>query len=150
MPLLAANPTDRVEQLILLTDKLSDIITAEVKILEERRPKDLSPLSAEKAKLSSVYAQELRAIAQDRSLIGGVAPDLAERLKAVTKTFQTKVDKEMRLLTRARRITEGAVKAIAEDAASRNRPPTGYGPTPGARAKRPAAAVTPITLNEVA
>jgi len=148
MPLHAHDPADRVEQLILLTERLSKIIDQETTILETRRPRELEPLKEEKTKLAALYAQEIRAIAADRSLVSGVAPALTDRLKTFTKAFEEKAAKQKAALERARRLTEGAIKALADDVAKRSRPFEGYGgglASSLANTPRP----TSLTLNEV-
>ena len=41
MPLAAQGPTDRVEQLIILTERLTEIIMREIGVLKDRRPAEL-------------------------------------------------------------------------------------------------------------
>ena len=148
MPLVAHNPTDRVEQLIMLTERLSSVIDKETQILAERRPRELEPLQAEKNKLAALYAQEIRAIAADRRMVEGVEPALTERLKTFTQSFEEKAATQKRVLDRARRVTEGAIKALADDVAKRRRPFAGYG-AQAVPAMAGAAQPTSLTLNEV-
>ncbi|MEM1102617.1 MAG: flagellar basal-body protein FlbY [Pseudomonadota bacterium] len=148
MPLAANDPTDRVEQLILLTERLSGLISKETEILQSKRPRELEPYGAEKSKLAALYAQEIRAISNDKSLIAGVAPELTERLATFTKAFEEQAAIQKRALARARRVTEGAIKALADDVARRRQRFDGYG-AGGVQSPSPANSPTSIALNQI-
>ncbi|MEX0645659.1 MAG: hypothetical protein WD076_10125, partial [Parvularculaceae bacterium] len=68
----------RVRTLIALTEELASIISDENSALSERRPRDIAPLQADKARLAAAYAQSIRDIAADRSLVDGAGDTLLE------------------------------------------------------------------------
>jgi hypothetical protein len=107
---------ERVRALIDLTESLSDIVTRENDILSTRRPRDLAPLQAEKARLASAYAGSIRDIARDRASVAGAAGPLIEKLRELTKTFEGCALRQQALLEGATKAGEGLVRAVAEEA----------------------------------
>lgn len=147
MPLAAENPTDRVKQLIVLTDRLADIVEKETILLRERRPVDIRPFQDERTKLSNIYVQEMQMISKNTNLISGVAQELTNLLKDKTSKFREKLNEHGRLLFRIRNVTEGIIKAIADDVSDKNNAGTGYAKDASVGpmvAKRPAS----ISLDE--
>jgi len=141
MPLAADNPTDRVKQLIVLTDRLADLVEKETELLKQRRPSDIQVFQDERTKLSNIYVQEMQMISQDKSLIQGVKEDLTAVLKSKPGKFREKLDQHGRLLYRIRDVTEGIIKAIAEDVTQKSQAQAGYGKDAGVSnllASRPA------------
>lgn len=141
MPLAADNPTDRVKQLIVLTDRLSSLVEKETELLRERRPCDIKPFQDERSKLSNIYVQEMQMISQNKSLIAGVQEELTSLLKSKTGQFREKLDEHGKLLFRIRDVTEGIIKAIAEDVSKKSQAGAGYGKDAGVSnllASRPA------------
>lgn len=107
---------ERVRALIDLTESLNDLVTRENDILTTRRPRDLGPLQAEKARLASAYAGAIRDIARDRASVAGAAGPLIEKLRELTKTFEGCALRQQALLDGATKAGEGLVRAVAEEA----------------------------------
>ncbi len=110
------DPAVRVEALIAMTEELTAIFVQENAALTARRPGDLAPLQADKARLAAAYAQSIRAIAADRSLVTGAGDDLMQRLKTITLDFETRASEQRSLLDGARQAAEGVLKAVAVEA----------------------------------
>jgi len=127
MALAVTSTTDRVEQLIILTEKLTDIIVMEVGILKERRPKDLEPLAAEKVRFSKLYAREMALVNKDRTLIEGVKADLMATLKQATAKFRDALGEYQTILKAARTITEDMVHSIVGQVTDTHKPVVAYG-----------------------
>ncbi len=127
MPLAAHNPTDRVEQLIILTDRLTALIKQETVLLQEHRAQEITAFQDERAKLSTLYAQEMALIKENKALIEGVESKLSAQLKDKTATFQNALDNHASILKRVQSVTEGMIKAVAEDLAEKNTSQTHYG-----------------------
>ena len=106
----------RVRALIDLTEALNDLVTRENDILATRRPRDLQPLQAEKARLAGAYAAAIRDIARDRAAVAGAAGSLVEQLRELTKTFEGCALRQQALLEGATKAGEGIVRAVAEEA----------------------------------
>jgi hypothetical protein len=143
MGALAGDPTQRVEQLIVLTERLTKYLSAELKAFEARRPQDAAANSAETQRLANVYRHESARIRADPSLIAGAPEPLRRRLMEVTKLFDTVLARHGRALYAAKTITEGLVRAIAEEVAVQRRRVAAYGP----EARQYRADASAITLN---
>jgi hypothetical protein len=106
----------RVRALIDLTESLSALVTQENDILATRRPRDLAPLQAEKARLAAAYAGAIRDIASDRTTVAGASAPLIEKLREMTKTFEGCAMRQQALLEGATKAGEGLVRAVASEA----------------------------------
>ncbi len=148
MALAATGPTDRVEQLIILTERLTDIVMHEIAALKDRRPSDINEFESEKTKLARAYSHEMQLVGRQRNLIEGVAKSLLQTLKQATAAFREALAQHQALLSSAREVTEGMIKSIAEEVAAKKKPVVGYGS--GAELKSGGAdRPTPITYNKV-
>lgn len=114
--LLAAE--ERVRALMEITQSLSAIFARENEILENRRPRELVPLQAEKARLAAAYAQSIRDVAQNRSSVQDADNTLLSELREITADFEARATRQRALLESAQKAGEGVVKAIAEEAAA--------------------------------
>lgn len=147
MPIAAKDPADRAEQIILLTERLLGLVRRESDALIARRPALLAQTAEEKARLSSLYAREMSAIRKSPALIEGAGAALLARLKSVTGEFRDALAEHDRLLTRLRQVSEGMIRAIAEEVGRTRRTVTGYGRDASMKAyARPGAAS--LTLNQ--
>jgi hypothetical protein len=133
----ASEATQRVADLIALTEALSSLFERENEALDARRPGDLAPLQEEKARLAAAYAQSIREIAADRGVVAGAGGALLEKLRTLTRTFEERAEKQAGLLDGARRASEGVLKAVAQAAARASASPA-YGGN-GAQAAAPLA-----------
>jgi len=131
----------RVKTLIALTEELSAIISRENELLEARRPKEISALQPDKARLAAAYAQSIRHVAADRSSFASAGAGLIDELREITKTFEARAQHQRALLDGARAASESVLKAVAEEAGKTNEP--GYG-------ARRAAATAPLVLDSKA
>jgi hypothetical protein len=143
MDALAGDPTQRVEQLIVLTERLTGFLKAELKAFEAHRPQDAAANSAETQRLANIYRRESAKIRADPSLIAGAPTSLRQRLIEATKVFDEVLARHGRALYAAKTVTEGLVRALAEEVAVQRRRLSAYGP--GARQVRPDSSA--ITLN---
>jgi hypothetical protein len=143
MSVLAGDATQRVEQLIVLTERLTKFLKMELKAFEARRPQDAAANSAETQRLANVYRHESARIRADPSLIADAPPALHRRLMEATKVFDDVLGRHGRALYAAKTITEGLVRAIAEEVAGQRRRVAAYGP----EARQYKADASAITLN---
>lgn len=135
--------TTRVRTLIALTEELSAIFAKENAALRARRPRDIAPLQTDKARLAAAYAQSIRSVAADRSVVSGAGDALMEQLRTLTKDFETRAAEQRLLLDSARFAAEGVLKAVADEAGAAKESPAYGGPTGAATA-------APIAVNEEA
>jgi hypothetical protein len=145
MALSAADAEDRVEQLIQLTERLTELIALEAQAFEERRPQDAAPHLEETSKLANIYRHESARVRANPNLVAGAPLAQRTRLVRATEAFDAVLARQGRALAAARTVTEGLVQAIAGEVAAKRTTGVGYGK--GGDAARPATA-TNITLNK--
>ena len=145
MALDAPDSATRLAQLITLTERLTALIAEQVKAFEERRPHDAALNAAETGRLANLYRHESLRIQTEPQLLAGAPTHLRERLIAATRAFDAVLARHGRALEAAKTVTEGLVRAVAEEVASTRATGAGYGPT-GANAS--AAAAKAMTLNK--
>ena len=71
MAISATDATDRVEQLIVLTERLTELIAHEALAFEERRPQDAALHIEETSKLANVYRHESARVRANPNLVAG-------------------------------------------------------------------------------
>jgi hypothetical protein len=140
------DPTERVEQLILLTDRLTELIAKQAQAFESRRPQDAAALLEETTRLANVYRHESARVRADPRLVSSAPKELRLRLVRSTEAFDAVLARQGRAIEAARIITEGLVKCIADEVASQRTRSVTYGAA-GRQDATPAAA-TAITLNK--
>lgn len=141
---MSATADSNADQLILLTQRLTQALAADADAFESRRPQEAAARMDEMARLANLYRHESTRVKGDRSFLEGASPDRRQRLTRATEIFEATLDRHGRALHGARTITEGLVKAIAEEIARSRNTGAGYGPS--ARATAPQA--TSVTLNQ--
>jgi hypothetical protein len=117
MPLLADTPADRAEQMCALTERLTTLLDAETTLIKALQPPLAGEEGEEKARLANLYRQEMNRIAADRRLIRAAPAPVLARLRTLTAKFRTALAAHERALIGAKEISEGLVKAIAEEVA---------------------------------
>ncbi|ACG78348.1 flagellar basal-body protein FlbY [Phenylobacterium zucineum HLK1] len=145
MAIAAKNPEDRVEQLILLTERLTELVAEQAQAFEQRRPQDAAAKLEETSRLANLYRHESTRVRAEPGLVGGAPLALRTRLVRATEAFDAVLARQGRAIEAARTVTEGLVKAIADEVASQRSRGVSYGPT--AKASTDGTA-TAITLNQ--
>lgn len=136
----------RVDALILLTERLTDLIGSECRAFEAGKPHEAAATLEETSRLANTYRHESTRIREDRSLIDTAPMAKKVRLARATEAFDAVLARHGRALYAAKVVTEGLVKAVADEAAARRVTGAGYGP--GAQASQ--APATALTLNRSA
>jgi len=139
------SPSERVEQLIALTERLTGLIAVQAQAFEARRPQDAAVNMEETARLANLYRREAQQLRAQPALAAAAPAALRQRLTRATEAFDAVIARQGRALLAAKTITEGLVHAIAEEVATQRAAAGGYGPR-GVKA-RPAAAAS-VTLNQ--
>ena len=126
MALFADDAHDRGDQLIALTERLTERLAEETRYFEARRPQDAVPGLEETQRLANLYRHESARVKADRSLIESA--DLSQRmaLMRATEGFESVLARHARAVEAARTVSEGIVRAIAAEVAQ-VRSPGGYG-----------------------
>lgn len=143
MSLAASTPAERMRQLILLTERLTGLIAEQLRAFEACRPQDAALNADETARLANLYRHESLRTKADPSLLSGAPPELREELIAATRAFDAVLARHGRAVEAAKTITEGLIRAIAEEVHKQRNAVASYGPK-ASQAPRPA---TPVALN---
>lgn len=115
MALLADDAKDRVEQLLLVTERLTALIDAETQRIDARQPPLDGAEAEEKSRLANAYRLELARIKQDPSLIEGAPPALLAQLRQTTVTLHERLAAHETALNAVKLVAEGLVHAMAEE-----------------------------------
>ncbi len=127
MALLADDADDRAEQLLLLTERLTALVAIETETLAAGEPLTADGAGGvEMRRLANTYRLEMARIREDRSLIATAPWPLRQRLQHSTEALQAKLDVYAVALMAAREITEGLVRAVAEEVQRARKGPAGY------------------------
>ena len=140
MGLHADDPAARMEQLIALTERLTALIAEQLRAFEAHRPQDAAANADETARMANLYRHESLKVKADPSLLGGAPPEIKERLIVATRAFDAVLARHGRAVEAAKTITEGLIRAIAEEVAKQRNGVASYGPK-ARQAPRPATAV---------
>jgi hypothetical protein len=144
MSLQSSGPDDRITQIIQLTERLTDMIAAETRAFEARRPQDVAATVGETSRLANIYRLESARLKQDPSLIEGADLNTRVALIRATEAFDSVLARHGRALEAARAVTEGLVQAIAKEVAANRTQPVGY----GSKAQTMPGDASAITLNK--
>jgi hypothetical protein len=139
----ASTSAERAEQLIVLTERLTGLIADQLRAFEARRPHDAAINAEETARLANLYRHESLKLKAHPELIKDAPAELRERLVAATRAFDAVLARHGRAVEAAKTITEGLIRAIAEEVHRQKHAVAAYGPK-AMQAPRPA---TPVALN---
>ncbi len=125
-PLGTTSLDDRVNAILTLTKQLTALINSETSLLKAHRASVLRETEAEKARLSSLYAREMRAIQARPELLKGISAKQKQTLHTASAAFKNCVVAHVRTLARIRSVSEGLVVAIGEELNRMRTPVTNY------------------------
>lgn len=110
------NPYVQLEDLIKLTNDLSDLFEKENQYLVTRCADKFSTLQSEKAKLSTAYASAIKNIANDRSFVSSAGSTLLCTLRDSTTRFNKLAADQSTLLEGAHRASSGIIDTVKQKA----------------------------------
>ena len=140
MSLAPSSSVERMQQLILLTERLTSLIAEQLRAFEARRPQDAALNAEETARLANLYRHESLKVKTNPTILDGAPPELKERLIVATRAFDAVLARHGRAVEAAKTITEGLIRAIAEEVSLQRNAVAGYG-AKGLQAPKPATAV---------
>ena len=126
--LAAKSPAERAEHLIRLVKRLTELFEIETAHFEAREPHKAFDLQDEKMQLANIYRRETQLAASDPSRLSGLDDGLKARLREGVETLEAAVQENGIVVEALKSITEGLVKAIADEAARQRSAEAGYGP----------------------
>jgi hypothetical protein len=136
---------ERINQLVVLTERLTGLITAQAQAFEARRPQDAAANMEETSRLANAYRHEALRLRQQASVLNKLSKPQHQRLTRATEAFDAVIARHGRALHAAKTVTEGLVHAVAEEIAVQRNAGAVYGPR-GVKT-RPTAAAS-VTLNQ--
>ncbi len=136
---------ERIEQLIILTERLTKLVAHQAQAFEAHRPQDAMINMEETGRLANLYRHESAKIRATPKLLGSLEAAQRTRLRRATEAFDAVLARQARAVGAVKQVTEGLVRAIAEEVASQRHKGSSYGA--GGR-QTPTGAATAITLNK--
>jgi hypothetical protein len=135
----------RVDQLTSLTERLTELISAECRAFEARKPHEAAATLEETSRLANLYRHESTRVRGNVALVQAAPLENRLRLMRATEAFESVLARHGRALDAARTVTEGIVRAVAEEVADKKATGAGYGPS---AATASASAAKAMTLNK--
>jgi hypothetical protein len=135
----------RVDQLTGLTERLTELISAECRAFEARKPHDAAATIEETSRLANLYRHESTRIRGNVGLVQAAPLENRLRLMRATEAFESVLARHGRALEAAKTVTEGIVRAVAEEVAGQKATGAGYGPSATTAS---ATAAKAMTLNK--
>jgi hypothetical protein len=128
MLIIATSPHDRAQQLLALTERLNERLLFELEALKSNRPRDIYDHVEETRNLSALYRQETQRLKADKSLLDGIGEAEKAALRKATLSFMKTTEAHAHAVEAAKSISEGLLKAIADQVANTHKPQMTYGP----------------------
>jgi hypothetical protein len=135
----------RIDELIVLTERLTALIAEQAQAFEASRPQDAAKHLDEISLLANVYRKEAQDVRERPDAIAAAPRKDRLRLIRATEAFYAVIARQGRALNAAKTVTEGLVHAIAEEIANQRTSNAAYGPA-GSKPRKSDAA-TAVTLN---
>ena len=127
MALSALDAADRVEQLIILTERLTELVALEAQAFEQQRPQEAMVHIEETSRLANIYRHESARVRAKPAMVAAAPVAQRTRLIRATEAFDSVLARQGRALDAARTVTEGLVKTIANEVAAQRTTGAGYG-----------------------
>ncbi len=140
------NPDARINQMTELTQILTARLVKECKDFEDNRPLEAAKTLDETSRLANIYRHESQRLREAPHVLAETSLPARQSLITATEAFDAVLARHGRAVESAKFVTEGLVRAIAEEVASSR--PTGSGYGPGAQSSKVNA--TSLTLNRSA
>jgi hypothetical protein len=137
---------ERVQQMIALTERLTALVAEQAKAFEGRRPQDAAVHIDEVGRLANAFRHESARIRAAPGLIAAAPHAMRMRLRRATEAFDAVLARQQRAVAAAKTVTEGLMRAIAEEVASQRQRGSTYGAA--GTTSSVAGAATAITLNQ--
>jgi len=136
----AATGDATLEAIVQLTEKLTGLLAEQARAFENHRPQDAAAGLPEVSRLTNVYRTASAHVRSQPKLVDAAPPELRRRLLRATEAFEAVLERQGRALAATKTVTEGLVKAIAEEIATKRGVGQAYGPN--ATRRIPATAIT--------
>jgi len=142
---------DRLDALMLLTEKLVDCLEHETALLGQRQSTALAELQREKNRLTLAYETELKQLKENQASLGKIEPARLQSLTESAQRLQLAVAKNERALRAAKAVNERILTAMVDAIETGRGKPVGYtgrGAKPPAAPFRRAGTVSAVTIDQ--
>lgn len=109
-----------------MLSRLGEILEQENGFLETGNAAAFKTTLNEKTRLIATYNQQVSLIKRNPAAYKAFPKADVEELKATSQAFYGILDRHFRKISTARTVTEGLVKAVADEVAKKKAPPSGY------------------------
>ena len=141
------DPTKRVNDLIVITGRLADLLERENVALREKQNKELNEILDEKVTLGRVYESRIMGLTEDPEALDNVDKELLERLRGIGEKVNGLIEDNAKMLKIAIEANRRVVNLIAE-AVKASVPSAGtYSPTGGTGTHDPRGAPNNVALS---
>jgi hypothetical protein len=119
---------ERIERLVTMAERLIDALSGDIKALESGKVREMKSTDPEIQRLAALYGREAKGFQIDAAK---TAPEsLRKRFVEATRRFREVLEQHGRILERVRNVSEGMIRAVADDVEKRNAPMRTYGRNP--------------------
>jgi DNA repair exonuclease SbcCD ATPase subunit len=101
-----------VEDVIDVTQKLTELLEREIELLKNLKPQDIRDLQQDKTALATVYERQIRNLRGKATLLAGVDAKLKERLRQATLRFQITLSENERAIRAVKTVSERLMRAV--------------------------------------
>ncbi len=108
------DPTNRVNDLIVITGRLADLLERENVALREKQNKELNEILDEKVTLGRVYESRIMGLTEDPEALDNVDKELLERLRGIGEKVNGLIEENAKMLKIAIEANRRVVNLIAE------------------------------------
>ena len=122
-----ADMQERVRQMTVLTERLTERLGIELEAFEARRPQDVAATVSETQEMANLYRRESARMKADKALLAEAPERDRSALATATRTFEAILTRHARAVEAARTVSEGLIKAIAVEVAEARNRSSGYG-----------------------
>jgi hypothetical protein len=123
----SATAVERADQLLAVATRLVALVRAEIEALKAHRLDGGSTDFAEKERLAHIWRLEVTQVRANPSVLAGATAAQKAALRDVSHELETALEGHTQALEARKAVTEGLVRAIADEVAATRRAPSAYG-----------------------
>lgn len=139
-------PTELVERVLGVSERLTDLISRETAFLESHQPLKVGELHEEKTRLANEYAMDIQAIGQHKQLLDRAPAEKIAKLKAGMARLDAALAANRNVLGAAKSVSERILKSMSDTVNQHKSPTLGYGRN-AAMTRRPSGQNAAIALD---
>lgn len=123
------NMDTQTTDLLLILNRLIDVLRQELDLLHEMKPRDMQMLQEDKIVLVAAYESHVSQLRKNPDALKNLNPDLRNQLIRTTEVFQKTLAENAQALLAVREANDRLIKAIARGIEEQRTPVSGYSAT---------------------